>query len=68
MLGESGNNVWRWARVALDELLCPTCEGDARLKGVEGQAAFVVCGGAGEGQEGCGDETACCLRSVSMGY
>jgi hypothetical protein len=40
---------------------CPACEGDAGFECVEGEAAFVVGGCAGEGEEGGGDEAACCL-------
>jgi len=56
VLGEPENDFWGRAGVGFEVVLCPSCEGDAGVEGVEGQAAFVVAGCAGVGEEGCGDE------------
>lgn len=58
---EAGDNVGGGPFVVFEEGLGPARVCDARLKGVEGEAAFVVAGRAGEGEEGCGDQTACSL-------
>jgi hypothetical protein len=61
VLSEARDYLGCGAFVVFEVGFCPPGVGDAGFEGVECQAAFVIAGGAGEGEEGSGDKTACCL-------
>ena len=61
VFSEAGDYLGCGAFVVFEVGFCPPGVGDAGFEGVECQAAFVVAGGTGEGEEGGGDKTACCL-------
>lgn len=62
---EARHQLGRGAAVGVNVRLRPAGVRDARFQGVERVAAAVEARGAGDGEEGGGDETARCLRAVS---
>ena len=67
VVSELGDDVGRGAFVGLGIRVGPADECLAAFERVEGQAAAVEGAGAGEGEEGRGDETACCLGDLVGG-